>query len=114
MAAAIGNTYALDSPRKRGKSIVNRARTAILGCFEVVNDSDKPMKEVLAEAFTDDPIKFMTMAAKYIPKDINVDIQHSMNPLQLTDEQLQEIIDSRRKVIDGEVIEQDCIEVDSK
>ena len=49
--------------------LVTRTRKGILGAFDVVESRGKLISEVLADAFMDNPLKFLDTASKYLPND---------------------------------------------
>ena len=70
-----------------GPELVQRSRAAVINALDVVEKKGKLISELLAEEFEKNPIKFMELAAKFCPRDLNIDgeIRHYD---QLTDEQL--------------------------
>ena len=95
---------------KHGTHLVARTRGVILRAMDVSEKRDRPLSELLADALEDAPIKFLTMAAKYLPKEVNVDVTHTKQATALTDNELADIIAERArlrhdeaKTIEGEV-----------
>ena len=84
---------------KHGKELVQRTRAGILNAFDVVEKrgDKKLISEYLADAFIDNPLKFMDTAAKYLPKEVNIDMTHSQAADKLTDEELADIIAQRAR-----------------
>lgn len=58
---------------KRGAELVGRIRGSILNALDAVENRGKVLSQILADKFEQDPIRFMELAAKYCPKDLNVD-----------------------------------------
>ena len=82
---------------KHGTALVRRTRYAILKALDVVDNSDMPVHEHLAEAFKENPLKFMDTAGKYLPKQLDIDVNHSNSSKRLTDDELADIIATRAR-----------------
>lgn len=60
---------------KRGPEIVQRARGAILDALEIVEqESGKTIGQLLAICFLESPIRFLELAAKFAPKELDANI----------------------------------------
>jgi len=99
---------------KHAKELAQRTRAAILLGMDAVQKrgEKKLMSEILADAFIENPLKFLDTASKYLPKDINMDVTHTKSAQALTDDELADIIAQRArarledsKEVEGEVIE---------
>ena len=101
---------------KHGKELAQRARAGILNAFDAVERRGVKISDVLADAFLADPLKFMDTAAKYIPKNIDLTVQPLTSALQLSDEELLQVIQNRKQDHEalehtpGNTLEQDEIE----
>lgn len=110
---AKGNKVATGSVAKKGTHLVARTRGAILNAFDVAESRGRLLSEILADAFIENPLRFMDTAAKFIPKDIDLNVNHTKSAVQLTDEELADIIATRArerleaaKEIEGEILEE--------
>ena len=113
----MANANPIPKVPKHGKELAQRARAGILNAFGAVEKRGVKISDALADAFLADPLKFMDMAAKYVPKSVDQPLQHVTNAIQLSDEQLLRIIDSRKqgeKQIDCQVIEPDMAQLVKK
>lgn len=98
----------------KGKELVQRTRAGILNAFDYVERTQgKLISEILGEAFIENPLRFMDTAAKFIPKDIDLKVNHTKSAVQLTDEELADIIATRARerleasrVIEAEILEE--------
>ena len=75
---------------KKGAELVQRVRGAVLNAFDCVEKgtpSRKPMvlSEILADAFLENPLKFLDTASKFTPKDINAEIINTIDVSKLND-----------------------------
>ena len=101
---------------KHGKELAQRARAGILNAFDAVERRGVKISDALADAFLADPLKFMDTASKYIPKNIDLTVQPLTSALQLTDEELLQVIQNRKQDKDalehtpGDTLEQAEIE----
>ena len=59
---------------KRGEELVQRTRAAVLNAFDAVERKGKVISEILAEEFEKNPLKFMELASKLMPKEIKAEI----------------------------------------
>ena len=92
--------------KKKATTALDRA-IDLLGVNPATTGTDA-LAQLIAEKLEADVVGTLKGLSFLLPKDIQIAVQHTTNPLQMTDEQLQEIIDSRTKVINGE-----CEEVKS-
>ena len=87
---------------KHGVNLTARTRGSILNALDVV-DADakaklnKPVSQILADEFKNNPLKFMDMAAKYIVKDVNIDMVSKADADKLSDTELADIIAKRAR-----------------
>lgn len=81
---------------KKGPELVQRVRAAILGAFDAVEREGRLISEVLAEKFKDDPLRFMDMASKYCPKDVDLHVDRATSAADLTEQELDELIAAAR------------------
>lgn len=87
----MANHKATGKTAKRGSELVQRCRAAVLNALDVVEQEGKTISELLAKEFESNPIKFMELASKFCPKDIQAEITHTVNANQLTDDELASI-----------------------
>lgn len=88
----MANKSATGKKSKRGPEIVQRVRGAILGAFDAVEKEGRLISEILAEKFKEDPMRFMDMASKYCPKDVDLHVHEATNARELTEQELDERI----------------------
>lgn len=81
---------------KKGPELVQRVRAAILNAFDAVERDGKLISEILAEKFKDDPLRFMDMASKYCPKDVDLHVDRVTSAADLTENELDELIAAAR------------------
>ena len=107
----MANHLAKGKSAKHGENLVQRTRAGILNAFDAVERRGVKISDALADAFLADPLKFMDTAAKYIPKGADIGVQHITSAIQLTDEQLIQIIgcsqNKPEKQVSGQVLDQD-------
>lgn len=101
---------------KRAKKIKTKATTALDKAIDMLGEDPEYMgadrlAQLIAKKLEADVVGTLKGLSFLLPKDIQIAVQHTTNPLQMSDEQLQEIIDSRTKVINGEC---ETVESDSK
>ncbi len=77
---------------KKGPEIVQRVRVAILNAFDAVEKDGRLISEILADKFKDDPLRFMDMASKYCPKDVDLYVERATDVQSLTEQELDERI----------------------
>ena len=70
---------------KKGREIAGSCRANLLKALQVLEDRGKPVSVLLADAAEKDPLKFMDLCSKFIPRNIditqNVTVEHSMESL---------------------------------
>ena len=76
---------------KHGENLVQRVRAGILNALDCVEQRGKKISEILAEEFEKNPIKFMELAIKAMPKEISGEINHVHTAKSLTDDDLADI-----------------------
>lgn len=74
----MANHKATGKKTKKGPELAQRCRTAILNAFDAVERDGKLISEVLAQEFQANPIKFMELASKYIPKQIEAEVEKTI------------------------------------
>ena len=102
MAKSGTNITATGKGVKHGENLIQRTRAAILNAFDAVENRGKKISEILADEFIKNPIKFMELAAKAMPKEISGEINHVHTAQSLTDDQLADIATGRSKGTDNE------------
>lgn len=84
--------------RARGAAdIVQRVRQAVLKAMDVLHDNGQPLHVLLAAAAQDNPLKFIEVASKYIPKDIDITVNKVIAVQGMSDSELLEIIRARQE-----------------
>ncbi len=92
----MANYKATGKKVKNGPEIVQRVRTAILGAFETVEKEGRLISQILADEFKKDPMRFMDMASKYCPKDVDMRVERVTTAADLTEQELDELIAAAR------------------
>lgn len=93
-----GNKNATGKAVKYGSEMAQRIRKAILNAFDACERDGVLISEVLAEKLKDNPLKFLEVAARYTPRDINIESTINKKASELTTEELQELVaDHARK-----------------
>ena len=69
----------------------------LLGKKAIDNNGSTRLGELIAEKLESDVVGTLKALSGLFPKQVNVDVQHSTNPLLMSDEQLIAIIESRHK-----------------
>lgn len=76
---------------KHGENLVQRTRAAILNTFDAVESKGRKLSAILAEEFERNPLKFMEVAIKAMPKEVTGEVNHNHRAADLTDDQLANI-----------------------
>lgn len=84
-----------------GPELIQRTRKAVLNTFNAIEKKGKLISEILADEFEKNPIKFMELAAKLMPKEINGDINHTHSLETLSDDELEQRINDYREIIES-------------
>lgn len=82
---------------RRGHELVQRTRAAILNAMDVLDKGTEPLSVLLAKAATEQPMRFLDMAAKHCPKDIDLNIISDLKAENMTDNELADIIATRAR-----------------
>ena len=61
---------------KHGEELVQRTRKAVLNAFEALDQRGRKISEILADEAEKNPIKFMELASKLIPKEFTGNVKH--------------------------------------
>ncbi len=98
----MANPKPIPKKAKHGEELVQRTRAAVLNTFGAIEKRGKVISEILADEFEKNPIKFMELASKLLPKEIHGDINHNHTGLDaLTDDDLNERIAEYRTIIEA-------------
>ena len=82
----------------------------LLGKQAIDNNGSTRLGELIAEKLESDVIGTLKALSTLLPKQVQVDVNHSLNASQMSDEQLIQIIESRRNTIEhtpGNTLEHD-------
>lgn len=93
----MANKHATGMPAKHGRQLTARTRGCILKAFDILDTRNKSMPELMADAAIEQPLRFMDVAAKYIIKDVNTDVDSLKDASKLTDSELADIIATRAR-----------------
>lgn len=104
-----GNKQATGKAVKYGSQLASRTRKAILNTFDCIEKDGRLISEILADKFKENPLKFMELAIKAMPKDLNIDNTKGNDINRYTDAELADLIAKRardqgqgpKKVYDG-------------
>ena len=83
---------------RRGAELVQRSRAAVLNSLDVLEQRGKKISELLADELEKNPIRFMELAAKFCPKEMDVTYS-AKQPQQMTDAELYELIEESRRIL---------------
>ena len=64
---------------RHGEQLTTRLRAVLLRSMEINDERGKSLAQLVADAALDNPMLFLEKAAKYLPKDVNVN--HSQEGL---------------------------------
>jgi len=87
-----GNKQATGKTAKHGSALAARVRGGILNAFDATEKKGKLISEILSEEFEKAPLRFLEVAAKYVPKDINTEITSISKANNLSDQELADLI----------------------
>ena len=88
----MANHKATGKKAKRGAELAQRIRAGILNAMDCVEDKKgKLISEILAEELINNPIKFLELASKYVPKELEMELTETVyvinaNPEKTVDE----------------------------
>ena len=68
------NHQATGKKAKRGAEMVQRFRALVLNTFDAVEKRGRVLSDILADEFEKNPLKFMEMASKFLPKQLDIEI----------------------------------------
>lgn len=77
----MANHRATGKKSKRGPELAQRIRAGILNALDCVEKDGMLISEILAEEFKANPMKFIDMASKYVPKDIELQVTEVVEDL---------------------------------
>jgi hypothetical protein len=84
----MANHKATGKKSRKGQELAQRSRAAILDAMDLLEKDGKTIGELLALEAKENPNKFMELVSKFIPKDIHAEVSHTINALDLTDDEL--------------------------
>ncbi len=93
----MSNSRATGKKAKHGENLVQRTRAAVLGAFDAIEKRGKVLSDILADEFEKNPVKFMELASKLMPKERHVsgsiehDHTHTVEPVSAIDQRIDEI-----------------------
>ena len=93
----MGNIYAPGKRAKHGENLVQRIRAGILGAFDVSEKKGMLISEMLSVEWEKNPLKFLEVAAKHLPKEITAEITRTYEANKLTDDELADVIAKRAR-----------------
>ena len=93
----MANKNATGKTARHGKDLTARTRGCILSVFDILDNRNKPMPELLADKAEENPLQFMNIASKYIIKDVHNDVDSFKDAAKLTDSELADIIATRAR-----------------
>ena len=85
---------------KHGEELVQRTRKAVLNAFDALDKRSKVLSEILCDELEKNPIKFMELAAKLIPKELHVETTGGKRANELTTAELEQRIYNIDSVIE--------------
>lgn len=87
----MANHNATGKKSKKGPELVQRCRGAVLNALDVLEKRGKPISELLAEEFSQNPSKLMELASKFCPRELEAEITHAYRASDLADDELASI-----------------------
>lgn len=118
------NPNGYNGREKYGHKARNKAQIALNKAIDLLgkqafdNNGTTRLAELLAVKLESDVVGTLKALNGLFPKQVNVDVQHSTSALQLTDDQLLDIIKSRaipaEKQIPGEIIEAETVKINQE
>lgn len=92
----MANRKATGKKAKHAGELVQRIRAGILGAMDAVEQRGRKISDILADEFEANPLKFMDMASKHIPKELIAEVEETVRhyvvnaePEMSTDEWIQ-------------------------
>ncbi len=85
---------------RRGPELVQRSRAAILNALDVLEERGKTISVLLADELENNPIRFMELASKFCPKELDVSTAPK-TPEQMSDAELYELIKESRAILES-------------
>ncbi len=83
-----GNHKATGKKAKRGPELASRARGALLEAMDLLEKDGQSLGQLLMDEAKQNPRGFMDLVSKYCPRDIQAEISHTINALDLSDDEL--------------------------
>lgn len=72
----MANSEATGKKAGHGPELIQRTRKAVLSTFDAIDKRGKVISEILADEFEKNPIKFMELASKLMPREIQGKMEH--------------------------------------
>ena len=66
----MANRQATGKKAKRAPELAGRIRELLLDAMDLLDNGDKTIAELLAEECRDNPVRFLELASKYVPRNI--------------------------------------------
>ena len=86
--------------RAKGKiQVALNGAIDLLGKSTIANNGTTRLSELIAAKLESDVIGTLKALSTLLPKQVQVDVNHSLNASQMSDEQLVQIIESRQKAL---------------
>lgn len=87
-----GNKNASGKAVKYGSEMAQRIRKAILNAFDAAERDGELISDMLAVKLKENPLRFLEVAAKYTPNDVNIETTINKKANELTTEELTDLI----------------------
>jgi len=94
----MANHNATGKKSRRGEELIQRARSAVLNAMDATENRGRRLSEILADELEKNPIKFMELASKLMPKEID-NTHHIGGINELSIAELDQRIENIRKAI---------------
>ena len=96
------NPYGYNGRNQYGHKALKKSQAGLNGAIDLLGkatidgNGSTRLAELIAIKLEEDVVGTLKALSGLFPKQVNVDVQHSTNPLLMTDEQLLQIIESRQ------------------
>ena len=105
MPYPVSNPTGYNGREKYGHKARNKAQIALNKAIDLLGkkafdgNGTTKLAELLVERLESDVVGTLKALNGLFPKELNVDVQHTLNASSMTDEQLVQIIESRQKAL---------------
>lgn len=95
--------------------IVNRVRAALNKAFDHAEQkAGKSIPDILSDEFLANPLKFLEVTAKFLPKDVMINVESRQPSQRMSDDELADIVSSRAKALRDMLYDHQSVDVAPK